>query len=503
MKFLPGQSLNDFVLSGPNRKKMELAEVANILTPMAKALDYAHTYRNGVVHRDVKPSNIFLVENGQKAYGVQLIDFGLVAEIRSSLTRVSQQLGDISGTWPYMAPEQLRGRQQTAETDQYALAVVAYELLAGHPPFEGDFEILRAAILYDEPELIRGIPESANAALQKALAKDKENRYPSCEEFIKALTDIKTEQTPQPPPTSKSQQISQPPVPPPIPNPAQEPPPVKTYTGLEHPGISIYEAVKQGDLKVIQQWLKIAPAIVKTQNAKTDDLPFVCFVAKYCLAANIIRFFLEQIGADVNAKDKTLLKCAASNSNVEVLKYLVSLGGNVNIKGNKGRILLHIAVSNSNVKVLEYLASLGADVNAKDNYGGTLLDSAVRSNSNVEVLKCLVSLGADVNAKSNGGRTPLHGAAKWNSNMEVLKYLVSLGGDVNVKDENGMTLLHCAASNPNVEILKYLVSLGVDVNAKTKYAQTPFDLANSEEKKTYLKSVGGKSGSWLKNLFGG
>jgi len=200
MKFLPGRALSDHISPGPNRKNLRLDTVAGMLTPVAKALDYAH--QNKVIHRDIKPSNIFLVKNSQNSFDVQIIDFGLAAEIRSSMGRTSQHVGNISGTRLYMAPEQWRGRQQTAATDQYSLAVVAYELLAGHLPFEADdAEMLRMAVLQDKPETIRGLSEAANAALQKALSKDMEDRYPSCRKFIEALvTPVPvTQKKPMPP----------------------------------------------------------------------------------------------------------------------------------------------------------------------------------------------------------------------------------------------------------------------------------------------------------------
>ncbi|MCL2711525.1 MAG: protein kinase [Planctomycetaceae bacterium] len=119
---------------------------------------------------------------------VQVIDFGLASEIRSSLTRVSQMRFDTSGTRPYMAPEQWRGRPQSGQTDQYALAVVAHELLAGYLPFDGDdFEMLRAAVLQDTVEAISGMSDHINAALLTALAKDSGGRFGSCADFVSAL----------------------------------------------------------------------------------------------------------------------------------------------------------------------------------------------------------------------------------------------------------------------------------------------------------------------------
>ena len=191
MKWLDGETLDKYVIRTVGRENpLPLGETLRILQPVASALDYAHG-RHGkrIVHRDIKPSNIFIELDGEKLLrDVQVIDFGLASEIRSSLTRVSQIRFDTSGTRPYMAPEQWRGHPQSGQTDQYALAVVAYELLAGYLPFNcDDLETLRLAVLQDTPEPIRNLSDVVNAALLRALAKDKEDRFASCVEFVKAL----------------------------------------------------------------------------------------------------------------------------------------------------------------------------------------------------------------------------------------------------------------------------------------------------------------------------
>ena len=201
MKWLDGYTLDEaYKHIECNGNRLPIQYVPQLLECVAEALDYAHNH--GVVHRDIKPTNIFVNIQNEKVAEVNLIDFGLASEIRESMTRVSQVQFNTSGTRPYMPPEQWRGRKQDARTDQYSLAVVAYELYAGNLPFSGaDFDMLRAAVMNDAPEKIKNIPDNINAALQKALSKNREDRFDTCMIFINALN---AKDAPNPPFLPKS-----------------------------------------------------------------------------------------------------------------------------------------------------------------------------------------------------------------------------------------------------------------------------------------------------------
>lgn len=182
-----------------------------------------------------------------------------------------------------------------------------------------------------------------------------------------------------------------------------------------------------------------------------------------------VKFFIEKKGVNVKMKDDnpswgwTPLHYAAAkdNSNVEVLKYLVSQGADVNAKSNSGKTPLHIAAQfNTNVEVFKYLISQGSNVNARSNDGFTPLFIAV-SNNNVEAVQILVSAGADVNERLNDGNIPMlsNAVAFGNANIDIVKLLVSAGADVNAKDDNGLPPLDMA--NPdNQAIIEYLSSMG-------------------------------------------
>jgi len=211
-------------------------------------------------------------------------------------------------------------------------------------------------------------------------------------------------------------------------------------------------------------------------------------------------------GTDVNGTSNTrgkytpLQEAAYYNPNVDVLKYLVSAGADVNAKDSYSNTPLHMAIkNNSNTKVLKYLVS-ARNVNTKGKYGNTPLHTAVKSNYNVEILEYLVSKGADVNEKNINGYTPLHIAVESNSKVDVLKYLVSKGADVNVKSNLSDTPLHLAASREtNLEVLEFLVSAGADVFMKDYLNRTPLDIAKTDEKKRILREPMAKR--WRKGGF--
>jgi outer membrane protein assembly factor BamB/predicted Ser/Thr protein kinase len=179
MEYVPGHSLRQILEAGP----LALERVIAILDQIGQALDYAH--RMGIVHRDVKPSNILVGSDDQ----AMLIDFGL-AEMseRTLLTSDSAVLG----TPHYMAPEQAAGRVTDARADQYALAAVAYEMLTGVTPFHGrGATAVVHAHIYDLPppptELRPALPAAVDAVLLRALAKKPNERYASLADFVAAL----------------------------------------------------------------------------------------------------------------------------------------------------------------------------------------------------------------------------------------------------------------------------------------------------------------------------
>ena len=182
MECVEGEDLRQWIRRKRREKDLTIDSIRPVISQIAAALDYAHEER--IIHRDIKPGNIMINLSGH----VKVLDFGLAAQIHSSMTRVSMANQGTSGTASYMAPEQWRGRTQGAAADQYALAVMVYEMLAGHLPFDGtEVSVLREAVLNDTAEPIEGISSTAQQALAKGMAKNPADRFGTCSDFVAAL----------------------------------------------------------------------------------------------------------------------------------------------------------------------------------------------------------------------------------------------------------------------------------------------------------------------------
>ena len=195
MELLEGESLADRLRRGPLPREQVLRYGSEIATGLHAA------HRCGVVHRDLKPGNIMLTKSGAK-----LMDFGLAkgltplrqasAELTATLTSshatpLTQQ-GTIVGTFQYMAPEQVEGKEADARSDIFSLGAVLYEMVSGKRAFEGKTLVsVAASILEKEPEPIRGLqpltPPALERAIKKCLAKDPDERWQSAGDLASEL----------------------------------------------------------------------------------------------------------------------------------------------------------------------------------------------------------------------------------------------------------------------------------------------------------------------------
>ena len=190
MECVEGEDLRRWIRREKKDGKLTLENILPLIRQVADALDYAHEQK--IIHRDIKPGNIMVDSAGH----VKVLDFGLAAQIHTSMTRVSMAYQGTSGTGPYMAPEQWEGRAQGAAADQYALAVMTYEMLAGNLPFEStDAAVLREAVLKSRAVPVAGLPKFAQRALDRAMSKDPAERFASCADFVAALEGRKIDGT--------------------------------------------------------------------------------------------------------------------------------------------------------------------------------------------------------------------------------------------------------------------------------------------------------------------
>ncbi len=214
IEYLPGGTLADRLEN--RRERLPVATVVSWTRQALDALDYAH--RHGVIHRDVKPSNLMFDVAGH----LKIVDFGIALTLDGRRLTTTGSLG----TPHYMSPEQIRRPQEVDHrTDVYAMGVVLYEMLAGHPPFDAisDFEV-RLAQVNETPKPLAAqnpeIPAAFEAIVMKALAKDPNDRYSGCGELARALEGWSHAPVSRPTPMPV-------PIPPPLPlKPATVPPPI-------------------------------------------------------------------------------------------------------------------------------------------------------------------------------------------------------------------------------------------------------------------------------------
>jgi len=192
MEFVQGRSVADIL---EKDGAMQPSRVENILKQVCGSLEEAHNH--GIVHRDLKPDNVVLCEKAGVKDWVEVLDFGIAkrsTEHDPNEAKLTQQ-GMVLGTPPYMSPEQFTGQPVDVRSDIYALGVMAYEMLTGKFPFEANTAWEWASKHMTEPPrpietqpLGANVPERMRNAIVRALAKNKDERFPSVREFFEAFS---------------------------------------------------------------------------------------------------------------------------------------------------------------------------------------------------------------------------------------------------------------------------------------------------------------------------
>lgn len=182
MKYLEGKSLEDVLRE---RGAYSLEETIELLEQVADALDYAHEHQ--VIHRDIKPANVMLDSRNR----VIITDFGIAKALSEGALTAS---GSVIGTPYFMSPEQGMGKPVAGAADQYSVGVMAFRMLAGHVPFDGDsaIDILHKHCMMPAPRLEETaphIPKHVCDAVEKALSKKADDRFTNIRQFVKAMKD--------------------------------------------------------------------------------------------------------------------------------------------------------------------------------------------------------------------------------------------------------------------------------------------------------------------------
>jgi hypothetical protein len=178
MRFVEGVDLGDLQMA---HGRLEPGRTGRLIAQVADALDAAHAH--GLVHRDVKPGNVLVTATDH----VYLTDFGISKRTDDAVGLT--KTGALVGTADYIAPEQIEGRSVDARADVYALGSVTYQLLSGHVPFERESALAKIfAHLNDPPPRMVGVVPPLADAVQRAMAKRPEDRFPSAGEFGRAVT---------------------------------------------------------------------------------------------------------------------------------------------------------------------------------------------------------------------------------------------------------------------------------------------------------------------------
>jgi serine/threonine-protein kinase len=192
MRYVEGRDLRTLL---DQHGTLPVPQAVRVATQIASALDAAHAH--GLVHRDVKPGNVLVAEGTDSEHPehLYLTDFGLTKK-SSSLTGFTT-VGQFVGTVDYVAPEQISGKPVDGRGDLYSLGCLVFELLTGSAPYQREDDLaLLWAHLHDPPPAVSqarpGLPPALDAVLAKALAKDPDDRYPTCMEFATALREAST-----------------------------------------------------------------------------------------------------------------------------------------------------------------------------------------------------------------------------------------------------------------------------------------------------------------------
>ena len=195
MDYVEGKSLADILEADGNLSE---ERALSVMAQVADGLEYAHS--QGVIHRDVKPANIVILQNEDGSDTAKIVDFGIAKLVRDDESGPNlTQTGDVFGTPNYMSPEQCHGSKIDEKTDMYSFGCVLHEIVTGEPPFKGSssLDIIMKHVNDEPPKMVLAKEyANLNPLVQKCLAKAKEERYLSMKELRDDLKSIENKELP-------------------------------------------------------------------------------------------------------------------------------------------------------------------------------------------------------------------------------------------------------------------------------------------------------------------
>ena len=266
---------------------------------------------------------------------------------------------------------------------------------------------------------------------------------------------------------------------------------------------TIHDAVKANDIAGVAEYLRKGVSVNKHQLDLIDGKAWQDYgTTPLHIAAenNLIEMakFLIAHGADVNAQDvsgETPLAVAAAAGNINkalraksarMMEFLIARGANVNLGNIAHQTVLYNAVGLDNVQAVEVLLRNGAEVNGKEDTEKRVPLHEAALYGDIHIIKLLVEHDADINAQDIGGNTPLHLAIS-NGEINGTEILVKMGANIATVNKQGQTPLHMASFHNQIEIVAFLLKQHAIINTKDNKGQTPLDIAVSQGNQEIIK----------------
>jgi ankyrin repeat protein/predicted Ser/Thr protein kinase len=477
MEYIKGDSLHQIL---GEKDVLDRPRALEMLRQIAEALDYAH--RSGIVHRDVKPANILVREDGC----IKVADFGLAKMIQDH-TRSLTAAGVSLGSPAYMSPEQVRAEQIDGRSDQFSLAIVAFQMLTGRLPFAGDsahavmFQIVSADPLAIQ-DACGHLPPGVAAALGKALAKNANDRYPTCAAFVRELAEHSAASTA----ASEASTVKVAALPSvPAPPPSQPAPVTQSKPPWLLIAILLLVLILAGGGYWFWHSKRGAASASGTTAGETTpakpDPPLIKAIDEGRMddARNLIAK-----GADVNdAKENgvTALMQAAMGSaylpdNVPAVKMLLEKKANVDAQDKRGLTALHHAIAEGKPDAANLLLDAKANLNIKDAAGMTPLLACIEYGRS-PIMKTLLDRGADIEIADANGTTPLmrasEGSAYMPNNAPFVQALLDKGAKIETQDNQGRTALNRAVIEGKIDAARMLLDKKASINVRANNGATP------------------------------